>query len=582
MNTSSQKPRILIVDDEPAIRDLLSQMLDEEYECVLSGSAEDALIEFQRAEFDLVISDINLGGMTGVEMVPRLQELRPDTVVMMISGAGSMESAIEAMRVGVFDYVRKPFDFDQVIAAIKRAVDHHASLVEKRRHTIELSSLIEQRTAELHHISNYDTLTGLPNEALLHSRVDEIISGSARTKTGALMFVSLPNLRLVRSTFGHDVANRILVEAANRLRGVAPNGIVSKFEGNRFGIWIPDADSEVGLRITKSAMEILRPVFVAGQDEIHVHVNIGIGIYPADGSDYTRLAQSAGVALSRAEAEGPGIYRFYSAEMNAQALERLKLETNLRRALERGEFSLRYQPKLTVDSRKIVGMEALIRWSSPELGSVSPAIFIPIAEATDVIFPIGEWVLRTACQQTRVWHRMGFNVDVAVNLSGRQFENEDLAKCVWEILSESGMNPHFLNLEVTESSLVKSPDVAVAALTQLQKLGVNISIDDFGTGHSSLSYLRSLPVDVLKIDKSFVGNITTSTDAAILIQTIIKLGHDLRLRVVAEGVETEDQLRVLKELGCDEWQGFLHSAPLLPHEFETVLRAPSVSPEARR
>lgn len=572
MNTSRRKSRILIVDDEPAIRDLLSQMLEDDYECVLSGSAEVALVEFQKVEFDLVISDINLGGMTGVEMVPQLQKLAPDTVVMLISGAGSMDSAIEAMRVGVFDYLRKPFDYDQVIGAIRRAIEHHDSLVQKRSRANELASLVEQRTAELHRLSNYDTLTNLPKEALLQARVDEVVSGPGQTGTGALLFVSLTNLRLVRNTFGHEVANRILVEVANRLRGVTLRGIVSKFEGNRFGIWVADADAEEGLRITKGAMEILRPVFVTGADEIHVDVDIGIGMYPEDGSDYTRLAQSAGVALSRAEAEGPCVYRFFSAEMNSQAFERLKLETSLRRAQERGEFSLRYQPKLTIEARKIVGMEALIRWTNSEFGSVSPAIFIPIAEATDMIFPIGEWVLRTACRQTRLWHDMGFNIDVAVNLSGRQFEKEDLTECVSDILSESGMDPNFLNLEVTESSLVRSQDAAVEALTRLQKLGVNISIDDFGTGHSSLSYLRSLPVDVLKIDKSFVGNIDSSSEAAVLVRTIIKLGHDLRLRVVAEGVETEDQLRVLKQLGCDEWQGFLHSAPLLPDEFEAVLR----------
>jgi EAL domain-containing protein (putative c-di-GMP-specific phosphodiesterase class I) len=276
--------------------------------------------------------------------------------------------------------------------------------------------------------------------------------------------------------------------------------------------------------------------------------------------------------LSRAEAEGPGHYQFFAAEMNAQAVERLKLETSLQHAIERGELSLRYQPKLSARTREIVGMEALVRWESSEFGSISPAVFIPIAEGSDLILSIGEWVLQTACRQAKRWHEMGFNVHVAVNLSGRQFEKKDLAACVWDVLNETGMDPNLLNLEVTESSLVKRPEVAIEVLTQLQKLGVNVSIDDFGTGHSSLSYLRSLPVDVLKIDKSFVGSITTNADAATLVKTIITLAHDLRLRVVAEGVETEEQLSVLSNLGCDEWQGFLHSKPLHANQFEELLR----------
>jgi diguanylate cyclase (GGDEF)-like protein len=572
MTTTDAKPKILIVDDEPAIRDLLSQMLEDEYDCVPSGSAEDALLQFVNTSFDLVISDINLGGMTGVEMVPRLHEIAPDAVVMVISGANSMETAIEAMRAGVFDYVRKPFDYDQVIGAVRKGVEHHRRLVEKLQRDKELSFLIEKTTAELHHISNYDPLTNLPNEAMFHSRVNSSLAALGHDPRGALLLISLPNMRLVQNTFGQNMANRIIIEIANRLRGVANADFVSKFEGNRFGIWLPEADEAGALEATNSIIDILRPVFVAGGHEIHAHVNIGISIFPTDGDRYPQLVQSAGAVLSRAEAEGPGHYQFFAAEMNEQAFELLKLETSLQNAIERGELSLRYQPKLSARTREIVGAEALVRWESSEFGSISPAVFIPIAEGTDLILSIGEWVLQTACLQVKRWHEMGFNVHVAVNLSGRQFEKKDLATCIWDVLNETGMDPNHLNLEVTESSLVKRPEVAIEVLTQLQKLGVNVSIDDFGTGHSSLSYLRALPVDVLKIDKSFVGSITTNADAATLVKTIITLAHDLRLRVVAEGVETEEQLSVLSNLGCDEWQGFLHSKPLHANQFEELLR----------
>lgn len=566
------KPRILIVDDEQAIRDLLADMLSDEYACVTSGSAEAALGEFQKTSFDLVISDINLGGMSGVEMAPKILSTSPDTVIMMISGAQSVESAIDALRVGVFDYVRKPFDHDQVISAVRKALSHRASLVAKRRHALHLETLVEQKSAELHHLTHHDVLTDLPNETMFEDHLREILAGSGGTQQVGVLLIGVSNLRSIRDSLGQSAANQIVLEMSHRLRSSDQERSIARLDGDRFALFVSPTDLENVVGVTNEIFEIVKPPFLVDDREIHVHVNIGISVFPDDGTDCLYLLRNAGAALSQADAEGFGRYQFYAAEMNARAIKQLTLENHLRRALERDELVVFYQPKIDVRTKSVTGMEALLRWNSHELGPVSPSVFIPIAESSELIIPIGEWVLRSACFQTKRWHDNGFPLHLAVNLSARQFQDKNLSNKIWSILDETGIDPHFLNLEVTESSIVTDPDAAIKILTQLQTLGVSISIDDFGMGHSSFSYLRSLPIDVLKIDKSFVRNITNDVDAATLVKTIITLAHDLRLRVIAEGVETEDQLKVLTSMECDAWQGFLHNKPLPASEFEQGLR----------
>ena len=565
------KRNVLIVDDEPLIRDLLATILSDEYECVTAESAEAALEKFQKTGFDLVISDVNLGGMTGVEMVPRIHAIAPETVVMMISGAASVDSAIDAMRVGVFDYVRKPFEPDQVVTAVRRALNHHDAQVEKRRREADLATLIEQRTTELRHLSHHDVLTDLPNETKFIDQLGHVVSRADANQKVAVMLIEILNLRTVRDTLGSAIADKILVQSSERLKRLVKENTLARLEGDKFALYLEQADAEDATANAGTILEIFEPPFSIDDKELHAQVSFGISMFPVDGPDAQTLIRNARAALSRAESAGGGS-QFYAPEFNEHALRRLALENSLRRALARNEFTVLYQPKIAFDSSRITGMEALLRWNSAEVGSVPPDVFIPIAEATGLIISIGEWVLRTACTQAKVWHDLGFQLNVAVNLSARQFQDRHLSNRIWNILQETGIDPHFLNLEVTESSLIESPGAATDILTRLQQLGVSISIDDFGTGHSSLGYLRSLPIDVLKIDKSFISNFTTEADAATLVKTMISLAHDLRLRVVAEGVETEEQLNALNVLGCDEWQGFLRSRPLRADAFLDELR----------
>ncbi len=570
--TIDHTPTILIVEDEPAIRDLLSQMLSDEYDCVTAASAKDALEECQRARFDLVISDINLGGMTGVEMTPSILRVSPETVVMLISGAQSVDVAIDAMRVGVFDYVRKPFDYDQVLAAVRRALDHHASLVEKHRHASQLQTLVEQKSAELQHLTRHDPLTGLPNESLFEEMFREPVVSSATGLAGVMM-IGISNLRSIRDTLGQDVADQIMLEVSVRLRALTAAKSLARVNGDRFAILLSSFGPQRSSRMASEIFDVLRRHIRTEGRDIHLHVNIGISLHAEQGTVQEDLLRNAGVALREAEEAGVGRHAFFASEMNQKAVRRFALESNLRRALERNELSLLYQPKIDVRTRQPLGMEALLRWNSGELGPVSPDVFIPVAESSELIVPIGEWVLRTACKQARVWHEQGFPLQVSVNLSPRQFQDEGLSNNIWNILDEAAIEPIFLNLEVTESSIMTDQEAAAEILTRLQSLGVRISVDDFGTGHSSFGYLHRLPIDVLKIDKTFVSSMTIDAHAATLVRTLITLAHDLRLKVVAEGVETEAQLEALRTLGCDEWQGFLHSRPLSVSDFEKGLRA---------
>jgi diguanylate cyclase (GGDEF)-like protein len=571
-NPNNPRARILIVDDESSIRNLLREILDENYMCIKAESAEEALSLLQKEKFNLVISDINLGRMSGIELIPKVFIAAPDTVVMMLSGNQTIDSAIEAMRVGAFDYLKKPFDFEHVQVAVQRALNHHSLLVEKRQYENQLEELVKERTAQLNYLAYHDALTDLPNRVLFEDRLSQALVSTAENQITALLLISLDRFKEARNTLGHSLRDELLQEVAKRLKKCSrKDATVAKFEGDEFALLLTYIGIENVVEITDNIFEALKLPFVVEEHEIFITADIGISLSPDDGKDTQTLLKNAGAALSRAKEQGGNSYQFYTADMHSKALKRLALENNLRRALERSEFEVYYQPKIDTNTRQIVGMEALVRWHHSELGLVSPMEFIPLAEATGLIVPIGEWVLRTACAQSNLWQNEGFALHVAVNLSARHFQQQNLAETIIEILKETGFNPSRLNLEITESSIMKNAELAVKTLSELKRAGIKISIDDFGTGYSSLGYLKRLPIDVLKIDKSFVLDVTTNPDDMALVMAIIMLAHNLRLKVFAEGVETEEQLDLLHRLGCDEWQGYLYSKPVSAENFKKLL-----------
>jgi diguanylate cyclase (GGDEF)-like protein/PAS domain S-box-containing protein len=431
-----------------------------------------------------------------------------------------------------------------------------------------LADITERKQVELRlaWLSDFDPLTGLPNQDRLRRTLSEAIE-AARADGGqvVLILVALERLHEVADLLGHEAGDEAVLQVAARLGSLAPQAVCpARVKANEFGLLLPAApehgrvdDFAFGLHALLS-----EPVRVR-EREFHLEPVIGIAVYPLDAGSVNELMRLADIAKHRARGEGGEPVHFHSDSTHVQLDERLSIEEQLRRALERGELSLAYQPKVEIATGRIAGFEVLLRWHNPLLGQVPPARFIPIAEQTGLILPIGNWVLRSACAQASAWQRAhGVQPRVAVNLSIRQFYQKDLLRSIEEALAAAGLAPDALELEITESIAMSRIDVVERVLAGIRALGVELSIDDFGTGHSSLAYLKRFPVQCLKIDRAFVRDLGQDAESAAIVRSIVALGHGLKMRIVAEGVETEDQLAMLRELGCDEYQGYLFARPL--------------------
>jgi diguanylate cyclase (GGDEF)-like protein/PAS domain S-box-containing protein len=428
----------------------------------------------------------------------------------------------------------------------------------------------------LDYLAHYDALTGLPNRALLNDRLRQTtIAAGRHERVVTVMFLDLDRFKTINDTLGHDVGDLVLRTVADRLTACVREGdTVARLGGDEYAIILADmAQSRDAMGIAQKILDRVRePISLAGH-ELVISASIGITLYPADDARIEHLLKNADTAMYRAKEQGRNTYQFYTADMNAEAVLRLTLETDLRRALEHGEFLLHYQPQIDLKSGALIGMEALIRWRHPGEGLVPPATFIPLAEDTGLIVPIGQWVMRTACAQNKAWQDAGLPaLRVSVNVSARQFRQKSFPETVAAILRETGLGPAYLELEVTESLMMDHVEAAIMTLKEFHGMGIKLSIDDFGTGYSSLSYLRRFPIDSIKIDRSFIGSLATDSDQTAIVVAMISLAHTLRLRVVAEGVETAGQAAFLCEHGCDEGQGYLFSKPLAAELLVSLLR----------
>ena len=442
---------------------------------------------------------------------------------------------------------------------------------------VGVSTDISERLASqesIRRLAFYDSLTGLPNRRLLHDRLGQLIVAAEREQTQvALLFIDLDHFKKVNDTLGHSIGDRLLVDVAQRLQGcVRRMDTVARLGGDEFVVLLADTTREGAGEVARKVLDVLAQSCWLGEHELGVTPSLGISLYPQDGNDGETLLKHADAAMYRAKDKGRNAFEFYTSDINRGALENFLLENDLRQAIKLRQFVLHYQPKLCLESGAIVGAEALIRWQHPRLGLLAPGRFIPLAENCGLIESVGDWVLHEACRQSRAWLDSGLPaVRVAVNISSVQFRSGRLDRHIRDILEATGVAPENLELELTEGVVMSEAAGAVEALERLSTMGIQIAIDDFGTGYSSLSYLKRFPIDRLKIDKSFVRDIAHDRDDRAIAKAVIRLGHSLKMRVVAEGVAAPEQLEALRRHGCDEIQGFHFSRPLPPADFASLL-----------
>jgi diguanylate cyclase (GGDEF)-like protein len=560
---SESSNTVLLIEDNPGDARLIELMLAEDPDSPFRLSCVDRLsrgLEILSSEKpELVLLDLSLPDSHGLDTFDKVFAHSPKIPIIVLTGNDDQMIALSAVKTGAQDYL------------IKGKLDREL-LVRAIQYSIERKRYQEQ----LEHQANYDALTGLPNRNLLLDRLRQAVYSQRQVRSIAVVFIDLDHFKFVNDSLGHNAGDKLLQKMSERLRTAVRDGdTVSRLGGDEFILILNDQHNEevVFRAMQRIIAKVTEPIVIDGR-ELYVTCSAGISLHPQDGTDVEALMKNADAAMYRAKESGRNNFQFYTAEMNQLVNERLSLESSLRRALERKELVLHYQPKLDLRSGRIVGVEALVRWQHPEWGMIQPDRFIPLAEETGLINQIGEWVLRTACAQNRAWQDAGLPpVVMSVNLSPRQFRQEALFKAVARTLSETGLRPEHLEMEITESMVMHNTDAAIAILKGLKEIGVHLSVDDFGTGYSSLAYLKTLPIEILKIDRSFVSDINGpgGKSDGVLAQAIISLGHSLKLKVIAEGVEEQAQLDFLKANHCDEAQGFLFSKPVPPEACELLL-----------
>ena len=455
---------------------------------------------------------------------------------------------------------------------------HKNSKGEITNYIAVFNDITKRKKAEklIQHMAYYDPLTNLPNRSLFADRLKQALTQSHRTKSLlAVLFLDLDRVKIINDTLGHAMGDKLLKSVAKRLKSALRQGdTVARLGGDEFMVILPGMEhAEDIAKIAEKVLTSLRPPHYFEGHELYATASMGISIFPFDGEDPDALTKNADTAMYRAKKAGRNNYQIFTPSMKHELFEQLAMGNNLRRALDRGEFVVHYQPQITITDGKIVGMEALVRWHHPKFGLISPKKFIHWAEDSGLIIPIGEWVLKEACRQNKTWQEAGFpGLRVSVNLSARQFKQENLDKSIYKSLKETNLEPDLLSLELTESTIMEDPQTAIEVSHRIRANGIRFSIDDFGTGYSSLNYLKHFPLSNIKMDQTFVQDLASDPSDKAIAKAVIALGHGLNLSVIAEGVETESQRDLLKSYECDMMQGFFFSKPLPSNSFEQLLR----------
>ena len=559
--------RVLIVDDDRGMRFAMRKVLESDgYRVDEVQNGEQSLMYCERFMPDLVLMDAIMPEMDGFKACSEMQSLPggKNLPVLIITALNDEISIGRAFAAGATDYISKPVNF---------------AVLRKR-----IARLLQASNAEKHirELAYNDTLTGLPNRTMFTEQLSQVIADNPEDSMIAILFLDLDRFKLINDTFGHDAGDLLVKVVAERLQGCVRQGdVVSRFGGDEFTIILDRIKSYAVVKtiVAKIHQTLSRPFVFLGK-EMHVSSSIGISLYPNDGKDISTLLKNADIAMYRAKKRGNS-YEFYEPNMEDDVARRLGIESDLRGAVERNEMMLYYQPQQDLKTGELIGMEALVRWQHPKQGMMNPLEFISLAEETGQILELGEWVMRTACAQLKTWIDAGYpQIRVAVNLAARQLDNGDIVERVAATLMETGLHPELLELEITESTIMENAEKVITTLDRLKTMGVQLAVDDFGTGYSSLSYLKRFPIDLLKIDRAFVSDISSNKVDADIVTTIITLAHSLNVKVIAEGVETEEQKALLKQEGCDLLQGYLYGKPMPAEEFERRFLADKYSSKA--
>ncbi|MAT91683.1 MAG: GGDEF domain-containing response regulator [Halioglobus sp.] len=585
-DSNHHQAKILVCDDDQNVRLLTRQCLEAEGMTVVEASdGLEAVDIFVRERPDLVFLDVEMPGMTGLEACQRIRQLpQGESIpIMIVTGSDDRQSIDEGFEAGATQYKTKPVNW----SLLGRDVQYML------RASNAFNSLKRQED-RLRYLAYYDPLTSLPNRRSFNEQLNRILKRAQRhKKSAALLFIDLDHFKRINDSIGHARGDRLLVEIAKRLtmelreddaisyftdndaeRGEDDGGSteIARLGGDEFTVVLSDVEGVADIeRVARRILDSLsEPIALQSHNPV-VTPSVGIALYPQDGTDADTLVRNADTAMYVAKAEGRACFRFYDEEMNARAVEQLKMEEELRDAMRNHELELRYQPQIDVSSGEVVSMEALVRWKHPKRGMVSPIEFIPVAESTGQIIELGEWVMDEVARNCLYWDELGLKpFRVCVNISPLQFNQRNLPEWIAHFLDRSGLPPERLELELTESAIMTDAETNIARLRELKALGVDLAVDDFGTGYSSLSYLKRFPIDTLKIDQSFISDLDTP-DGAAIVDAILALAKTLNLRVIAEGIENERHLSYLVRNECNLLQGFYFSRPLYPEDVPTML-----------
>lgn len=595
---------ILIVDDTPEnLRLLAAILLKEGYSVRKALNGPMALTAAETVVPDLILLDIMMPGMNGYQVCQKLkanQQTAKIPVIFLSALSEGLDKA-KAFMVGGSDYVTKPFQIEEVLARVRNQLALRAAEVRSEQLNAELEERVKERTQQLEFTNQalrqeiterrqlqsqlldmayYDDLTRLPNQALFVKRLEQVMA-RCQDKSAvpfAVLFLDCDRFRVVNDSLGHRLGDQLLLAIAHRLETAINRGdTLARLGGDEFAILLPEvADSHRAAQLATAIHQVLAPPFQLEGHEIFINASIGIALGSANYNKPEHLLWDADTAMHRAKLAGKAQFEIFDSAMREAALHLLQLETELRRAVHQQELVAHYQPIIDLRSGQLAGFEALVRWQHPRRGLIAPGVFIPVAEEVGLISEIGHWVLREACQQLRYWQQAQlapFPLSMSVNLSAQQFAQPNLVEQIDHILAETQLSPECLKLEITESAIMDNPQSAAVTLKELRARQIQLSIDDFGTGYSSLSYLHSFPVDILKIDRSFVQRIDGNPDTLGLIPLIINIAHTMGMSVVAEGIETSQQLHQLRSLNCSFGQGYLFSLPLEADKVTALIAA---------